>query len=324
MSLVDSYQRRFRYLRLSVTDSCNFRCVYCLPNGNCIDPKQERPLDLKEIENLILGFRELGVEKVRITGGEPTLRRDIVDIFALLRDLGIPELALSTNAYRLESLVPRLYDAGCRSVNVSLDSLNPERFALSTGQRSHSEIMRGIDAALGAGMKVKVNAVLMKGVNDDELPRFLDYIRAKDLSLRFIELMQTGDNHELFRQRHLRATPLIMELETLGFQRLQREILAGPAMEYAHPEYRGRIGFITPYASGFCDSCNRLRVSCRGELKLCLFGDGQSSLRHLLQDREQRVELKAEVLNLLTQKKATHALLEGRVGNTKHLASIGG
>lgn len=324
-SLVDSYQRRFRYLRLSITDSCNFRCAYCLPNGNCIDPSLERPLALREITHLAMAFAELGVEKIRITGGEPTLRRDVVDIIQTLSQIeGIQEVALSTNGYRLARLAPQLKKAGCRAVNVSLDSLNPDKFKAVTAQNSHADVMASLEASLAEGLRVKVNAVLMKDINDQELPAFLDYVKTRPIAVRFIELMRTGDNGELFQKHHVRAQELKDELLSFGFEALARHELGGPAEEFHHPDFQGRIGFITPYAKDFCTNCNRLRVSCRGELKLCLFGDGQDSLRHLLQNPWQKEELKDSILERLKLKKASHFLDEGKFGNTRQLASIGG
>lgn len=323
--LIDRYQRRFRYLRLSIIDACNFRCSYCLPNGYCFDSKAEKPLRLDEIRNLVSAFAGLGVEKVRVSGGEPTLRRDLLPILAGIAEVpGIRTLALSTNGYRLKTLAPELKTHGCQAVNVSLDSLNSERFAKVTGERGNHAVLEGIESALIEGLRVKINAVLMRGVNDRELPDFLDYVRTRDCSVRFIELMRTGDNREFFEEHHLRADSLSAELEQGGWMRLPRDATGGPADEYWHPDYRGRIGFIKPYAKNFCDSCNRLRVSCRGELKLCLFGNGQESLRGLLQDPAQEEELQRAVVARLAMKKVSHYLLENDFGNTRALANIGG
>ncbi|MBC7659523.1 MAG: GTP 3',8-cyclase MoaA [Chitinophagaceae bacterium] len=323
--LIDSYQRRFRYLRLSITDSCNFRCSYCLPNGSCIDPEAERPLNLDEIIHLTTAFAGLGVEKVRITGGEPTLRRDVIEIMEAIHQVdGIEHLAISTNGYRLSQLASRLVASGCTAANISLDSLNPAHFAKVTGQTSNKAVIGGIDASLESGMKVKINAVLMKGVNDIELPNFLDYVRDKPVAVRFIELMRTGDNKAFFDKHHIRAEVLADRLVESGWSPLARSALGGPATEYAHPDFAGRLGFITPYAKNFCDQCNRLRISCRGELKLCLFGDGQESIRHLLKAASQKEELQETILQRLTHKKASHALHDDDFGTTRQLASIGG
>lgn len=323
--LIDSYQRKFRYLRLSITDSCNFRCSYCLPNGNCIDPALEGPLNLDEIINLTTAFAGLGVEKVRITGGEPTLRRDVVDIISAISAVeGIDQLAISTNAYRLAQLAPRLAAAGCKAANISLDSLDAGKFARVTGQTTNQAVLDGIDAALEAGLKVKINAVLMKSINDGELSNFLDYVKTSPVTIRFIELMRTGDNQEYFEKHHVRADFLALDLVEQGWEVMQRGALSGPAEEYFHPDYQGRLGFIRPYAKNFCDGCNRLRISCRGELKLCLFGDGQESVRHLLQNPTQMEELQLTILQRLSTKKESHSLQDNNFGATRQLASIGG
>lgn len=324
-SLVDSHQRKFRYLRLSITDSCNFRCTYCLPNGNCIDPEAERPLNISEIKHLAEGFAGLGVEKVRITGGEPTLRRDVVEIIQTIAEVpGIQNVSLSTNGYRLASLAPRLAKAGCKAVNISLDSLDPNTFAQVTGQKTNQAVLEGIEASLASGLKVKINAVLMKGINDLEMQNFLAFAKEFPVTIRFIELMRTGDNREYFEKHHVRADVLSEELKALGWSQLPRSTTGGPAEEFFHPEYKGQMGFIRPYAKNFCDGCNRLRISCRGELKLCLFGDGQESIRHLLESPQQMFELQDKIQVLLLGKKASHFLDEGKFGNTKRLASIGG
>lgn len=323
--LIDSYHRKFRYLRLSITDSCNFRCSYCLPNGNCIDPNLEGPLDLDEIINLTTAFAGLGVEKVRITGGEPTLRRDVVAIIQAISSIeGIDLVAISTNGYRLSQLAPRLAAAGCKAANISLDSLDAEKFATVTGQKTNQDVLDGIDAALEAGLKVKINAVLMKGINDGELSNFLDYVKTSPVTIRFIELMRTGDNKEYFEKHHVRADVLALDLMEKGWERLERGALSGPAEEYVHRDYQGRLGFIRPYAKNFCDGCNRLRISCRGELKLCLFGDGQESIRHLLQTPSQMEELQLTILQRLSTKKQSHFLQDDNFGSTRQLASIGG
>jgi len=324
-SLIDSYQRKFRYLRLSITDSCNFRCSYCLPNGSCIDPEAERPLNLDEILNLTTAFAGLGVEKVRITGGEPTLRRDVVDIISAISAVeGIKQVAISTNGYRLAGLAPRLAEAGCGAANISLDSLNAGKFATVTGQKTNQDVLDGIDAAISEGMTVKINAVLMKGINDTELPNFLDYVKSNPVTVRFIELMRTGDNKAYFDKHHVRADILSKDLTDQGWTLMPRGVVGGPADEYFHPDYVGRLGFITPYAKNFCDGCNRLRISCRGELKLCLFGDGQESIRHHLQSPAQMEDLQLAILQRLSTKKISHFLHEDNFGTTRQLASIGG
>lgn len=322
----DSFGRRFHYLRLSVTDACNFRCVYCLPNGYKKVASADGPLSLIEIRNLVSGFAAMGFWKVRLTGGEPTLRRDIVEIAHEVSSTpGVLKVALSTNGYRLAQLARSLRTAGVDALNVSVDSLDPARFRKITGQDRLQDVLEGIDAAFGAGFKsVKVNVVLLKDMNDFDLEAYLEWIKSKTLSVRFIELMRTGTNQELFNRHHLSAGTIQLKLLASGWKMRRRAVGDGPAVEFEHPSYRGRIGLIAPYSTDFCQSCNRLRISSQGGLRLCLFGEKDHSLRHLLHSGIQRDELVAEVHRLIEQKAATHYLHEGNYGKTYDFAAIGG
>lgn len=322
--LQDSFGRRFSYLRLSITDACSFRCAYCLPNG--YQRTENDFLTLAEIRNLVAGFAELGTWKIRLTGGEPTLRRDLLEIIrAVAETPGIRRVALSTNGSRLGALVPALKSAGVRALNVSIDSLNRERFAEITGVDRLPEILEGLEAALEAGFDaVKLNAVLLKDWNDGELDGFLAYIRNRPVSVRFIELMPTGTTRELFERRHVRAEALRGKLLEQGWRPRARGEADGPADELEHPEYAGRVGLIAPYAKDFCATCNRLRITSRGELRLCLFGEGNSSIRRYLQHESQRGELQAAVAALLAKKEVSHYLPEGRFGNNQTFSAMGG
>jgi len=322
--LTDGFGRRFSYLRLSVTDVCNFRCEYCLPNGYQGNPRGF--LGLEEIRRLVTAFAELGTWKIRLTGGEPTVRKDFHDIVKTVRSVnGVRRLAMTTNAYRLARDAEQLKQAGIDAVNVSLDGLDAAHFERITGDRRFHQVMAGIDAALATGFdSVKVNTVLLKGLNDDQLPAFFDFVRERPLSLRFIELMRTGDNQTYFEQRHVSGQLVRDRLEAHGWTALKRGEADGPAIEYSHTDHAGRIGIIAPYTPGFCDTCNRLRVTARGGLRLCLFGNGTGNLRPLLQHDEQKEELKATILTALFGKRISHFLHEGDYGDTPHLAMTGG
>ncbi len=323
--LTDSHQRHFQYLRLSVTDTCNFRCVYCLPDGQ---KKTAQPpqLSREEIRRLVRGFAGLGFWKVRLTGGEPTVRQDILEIARDVADVpGIRRVALSTNGYRLASLAGALRAAGVSDVNISLDTLDRERFREVTGQDKLGDVVAGIEAALAAGFRsVKINAVWMQGSLERELGAFLDWVRGTPVSVRFIELMRTGDNAAFFEKRFVPSTQLQTVLLRAGWRRQERQTGDGPAVGYAHPEYRGTIGIIAPYSPDFCASCNRLRVNCRGDLRLCLFGEGGYPLRPFLREDTQVGELQQAVRAVLVDKKAGHELQEGRYGLTRNFATIGG
>jgi cyclic pyranopterin phosphate synthase len=327
-SLVDSYHRRFVYLRLSVTDRCNFRCSYCLPNGYIKPIEKNHPAELSvtEIQNLVRGFVELGVRKVRLTGGEPTVRRDLLEIAqAVARTPGIEKVGITTNGTRLKELARPLRQAGVTALNVSVDSLNRETFKQITGMDRLESILDGLEHALTLGFEsVKINAVLLDGWNETELSTFMEWIRNRPVSVRFIELMETGHNIEFFRRRHISAGKIQFELLKSGWSPRKRGGAEGPAIVYEHPHYQGTLGLIAPYSEDFCVSCNRLRVSSVGALRLCLFGSGDASLRDLLQSELQTPELVARIRALVAQKPEAHLLKEGNYGNTWNLSSIGG
>ncbi|PKG55146.1 GTP 3',8-cyclase MoaA [Shewanella sp. Choline-02u-19] len=323
--LQDNFGRRFHYLRMSVTDVCNFKCTYCLPDGYRPDGKPKF-LDLNEIEHLVSAFSEVGTQKVRITGGEPSLRKDFTDIIRIVKDNEkIKTIATTTNGYRLAKHAQEWYDAGLRRINISVDSLDPKMFYQITGENKFDEVMRGVDAALEAGFeRVKINAVLLKGLNDKDLPRFLHWIKSTPIDLRFIELMETGLGHDYFKAHHLAGADIKTQLQQEGWQFDTPSADDGPAQNFSHQDYQGRIGLIMPYAKNFCASCNRLRVSAKGKLHLCLFTENGVDLRDLLQTQDQQAELIERLHGQLAQKKETHFLHDGITGVTQHLASIGG
>ncbi|MFP4335266.1 MAG: GTP 3',8-cyclase MoaA [Wenzhouxiangella sp.] len=323
-TLQDRFGRRFSYLRLSVTEVCNFRCQYCLPDG--FRGEKHGFLSVDEIRRLVQAFAELGTFKVRLTGGEPTVRRDFSDILACVAATpGVRRVAMTTNAYRLARHAAAWRAAGLDAVNISLDALDAASFQRITGDRRFTAVMAGIDQALAVGFKaVKINTVLLRDLNDDQLPAFFEFVRDRPVSLRFIELMQTGDNQAYFQRHQIPGSLIRTRLESEGWQPVVRGPAAGPAVEYAHPDHAGRIGLIAPYAAHFCDGCNRLRVTARGALKLCLFGNGSNDLRLWLRADDQTEALKSHIMSALFEKPPTHFLHQGRVGDTPHLASTGG
>lgn len=325
-SLTDGLGRRFEYLRLSLTDVCNFRCTYCLPDGYRKQCGRPKDLSVAEMTRAVRAFARLGLWKVRLTGGEPTLRPDFEEAARAIAAIpGIRRVAMTTNGYRLADRAQAWRDAGVSAINISVDSLDPARFAAITGHDRLGEVLRGVEAARAAGFEsIKLNAVLMRGVNDDELPAMLDFVARHDLSLRFIEVMRTNDNADFFAARHLPAQAVVEQLDALGWQRLPRLPGAGPAVEFAHPAAKGRIGIIAPYSRDFCTSCNRLRLSSEGKLHLCLFGDGGLDLRPLLQSDADEEALIRRIVALTATKAPAHRLHEGNSGATPHLASIGG
>lgn len=325
MSLVlnDPQGRQFRYLRLSVTDVCNFRCTYCLPQGykKC---QASQELTVPEVSRLLRAFSVLAFRKIRLTGGEPTLREDLPEIIRESTLNGF-QVGLTTNGYRLDKKVHRLKESGLSLLNVSLDSLSPAKFKTVTGKDEFASLQKGLDEALSLGFeKIKINTVLMKHLNDQEFPNFLEYVRTRPISLRFIELMPTEQNRDFFSRHHTRSDVFVQELVNKGWKESTKDSEAGPAIEYFHDDFQGRIGFISPYAKNFCSQCNRLRVSARGDLRLCLFGKGEVSLRSYLQRDEDLAELVRFIQNTLHLKPVSHSLHEGDYGDMQTLSSYGG
>lgn len=337
--LEDNFGRRFSYLRLSITDACNFRCQYCLPNSYKKTTK-EPYLSVDEIRRLVTAFTELGLWKIRLTGGEPTLRREFEEISHTISQIpGIKKIAFTTNGYRLARCAKSFYDAGLRAVNVSVDSLSPETFYKITGQNKLQLVLDGLQAAKEVGFEsIKINVVLLKHFNSHnfnqsssseaeflpQLNEFLNFIRNKNYDVRFIELMQTLENKAYFEKYHISATNIREKLMAQNWQLKAREIGDGPAEIWQHEEFAGRVGLIAPYSKDFCTTCNRLRVNSLGYLRLCLFGEGGIYLRPLLQHDSQKEELKTLIIKSLPVKKISHNLLHGDTGDTPHFASIGG
>ena len=322
---IDGYGRRFRYLRLSVTEVCNFRCTYCLPNGW----KKTRPMDFLsalEIERLAKAFAGLGLTKVRLTGGEPGVRKDLTDIIARIDQVeSVCKIAMTTNGYNLHHHIDDWVGAGLTHLNVSIDALEADTFHQITGHDRFDDVMLGLDRALEHDLsKVKINSVLLKDSAEDDFSSWTDFVRIRPITVRFIELMRTGDNAEFFARQHVKGTVLKDWLELHGWRPSIRGVDDGPAIEYFHPDYAGRLGLITPYSKGFCDSCNRLRVSARGQMQLCLFGSGGLELRDLLQSDDDSDRLQARITASLQHKAAGHRLSVSDPGTTLNLAQTGG
>lgn len=322
--LADGFGRRFRYLRLSVTEVCNFHCTYCLPDGY----RKEGPqgfLTPAECERVVRAFADLGVSKVRITGGEPGVRRDLADIVGRAAAVpGVDKVCITTNGWNLARQIDAWREAGLTNLNVSIDSLDPEAFRAITGHDRLASVVAGLDRALALGLPtVKVNSVLLRDTAAAGFDAFADFVRERPVTVRFIELMRTGDNADFFAAQHTPGRVLADWLAARGWTRRERAADDGPAVEFSHPDHAGRLGLIAPYAPGFCDSCNRLRVTARGQLRLCLFGDLGVDLRDLLADDEPEA-LRGRILRAMTLKPAGHRLGEGMTGGTRQLAQFGG
>ena len=282
--LLDPFARAITYLRVSVTDRCDFRCVYCMSEHMTFLPKKEL-LTLEELDRMCSTFVRLGVRKLRITGGEPLVRRDIMTFFqAMSRHLdsgALKELTLTTNGSQLERFAADLFAAGVRRVNVSLDTLDADKFARITRWGRLPQVLRGIDAAQKAGLRVKINAVALKGFNEDELQAITAWCAERDMDLTWIEVMPMGEDitpdsrlGQFWSLKDVQATYaaayMVTELsETSG----------GPARYVRLEETGQKIGFITPMSHNFCESCNRVRLTCTGELFMCLGQEDVADLR---------------------------------------------
>ncbi|MEM6303537.1 MAG: GTP 3',8-cyclase MoaA [Pseudomonadota bacterium] len=281
--LIDPFQRAISYLRVSVTDRCDFRCVYCMAENMTFLPKKEL-LTLEELDRLCTAFVDLGVQKLRITGGEPLVRRGIMTFFnSMSRHLdsgALQELTLTTNGSQLEKFADDLYAAGVRRVNISLDTLDEDKFAAITRWGRLPQVLRGIDAALRAGLRVKLNAVALKGFNEVELPALTAFCAARDMDLTWIEVMPMGDlgnEDRLDQYWSLRDVRAAYEQAYSVTDLIERT--GGPARYVRLEETGQKIGFITPLTHNFCESCNRVRLTCTGELYMCLGQEDVADLR---------------------------------------------
>ena len=276
----DRYGREINYLRVSLTDLCNLRCLYCMPAEGVCKLEHREILSIEEVVEIAAAAVELGINKIRLTGGEPLVRRGVVDLVKQLKALpGLEELVLTTNGILLPELAGPLKAAGLDRVNISLDSLNPEKYKHLTRGGSLDKALAGLRAAADAGLTpIKLNAVLIGGVNDDEIPALVELTRDKDREMRFIELMPIGDAQGFGPEAYLPAATVLERVPEL---RPLEGTEGGVAKLYALPGAKGRVGLISPLSCSFCSQCNRLRLTADGHLKPCLHSGREISLRGL-------------------------------------------
>lgn len=330
--LIDPFARPISYLRVSVTDRCDFRCTYCMAENMTFLPKKEL-LTLEELDRMCSTFVALGVKKLRITGGEPLVRRDIMAFFrSMSRHLdsgALRELTLTTNGSQMTRFAAELADCGVRRVNISLDTLDEAKFARITRWGRLAQVMKGIDAAQNAGLRVKINTVALKGFNEDELFALTDWCAQRDMDLTFIEVMPMGDMGEEDRidqywpLRDLRAR--LADRYTLTDL---PENTGGPARYVRVEETGARIGFITPLTHNFCESCNRVRLTCTGELYMCLGQEDMADLRAPLRASPDNALLEAAIRAAIARKPKGHDFdysrqkVAGQV--SRHMSHTGG
>jgi cyclic pyranopterin phosphate synthase len=308
----DQFGRRVEYVRVSVTDKCNLRCVYCMPIEGLDWLKRESLLSYEEIASILRTMAGMGLEKVRITGGEPLVRKDLPDLVRMVSEIpGIEDISLSTNAVLLGDQAQDLRDSGVSRVNVSLDSLQEERVdAIARRPGSFGRIMEGLDAAEKVGFDpIKINVVLMGGQNDDEIEEFALITRDRPWHIRFIELMPTGSNLELSADHFVSSQDVLARIRRMGsIEPVDGPTGNGPATYFQFPGAAGTVGVITPMSHNYCDRCNRVRLTADGQLRPCLFGSLQTNLRDPLRAGADLVPLIEETLQVKPER---HYLIQG-------------
>jgi GTP 3',8-cyclase len=324
-ALRDQFGRTIEYLRISVTDRCNFRCMYCMPaEGLQWLPRQDL-LSYEEITEVVRQLAPLGLRRLRLTGGEPTIRPDLVKLVSMLKAIpGIEDIALSTNGVKLPELAAPLRAAGLDRVNMSADSLQPERIAKIARRNLGFDPIIGAQAAEAAGLgPIKINVVVMKGINDDEVEDFARLTLTRPWYVRFIELMPVGDMAHLTWEHVVPSDEILARVGSVApLQAFTPEVKGnGPAAYYRFAGGVGAIGVITPMTHTYCGSCNRVRLTADGRLRTCLFGDHEVDLRTPLRAGER---LEPFFVKALEEKPKEHGLLQMKVGGLKALSQVGG
>lgn len=328
--LVDGFQRRISYLRLSVTDRCDLRCSYCMPERMTFLPRKE-VLSLEELYRLSLGFIARGVTKIRVTGGEPLVRRDIIDLFrALGRELGkgLEELTLTTNATQLAQHADDLAAAGVKRVNISLDTRDGAKFAQLSRRDVLPQVLEGIAAAKAAGLKVKLNTVALKGINEDEIPDLVAWAHGEGFDLTLIEVMPLGEVEEDRVDHYLPLTEVRSKLAQRWTLMPLSDSTGGPARYDRVEETGGRLGMITPLTNNFCAGCNRLRLTATGQLYPCLGGGERVDLRAALRSDDPDANLQTALNEAMRIKPERHHFDISRRGaepaQPRHMSMTGG
>ena len=330
--LIDPFNRAITYLRVSVTDRCDFRCVYCMSENMNFLPKADL-LTLEELDKMCTAFISQGVEKLRITGGEPLVRRNIMEFFSSisrhLKTGALKELTLTTNGSQLHRFAEQLAEIGIRRINVSLDTLNEEKFSQITRWGRLVQVLNGIDAALAAGIKIKINTVALKGFNEDELEEIVKWCANRKMDLTFIEVMPMGDiGNENRLNQYWPLSDLRKRLTKTWTLKDTDEQTGGPARYVRVNETGQKIGFITPMTHNFCESCNRVRLTCTGELYQCLGQEDQVDLRKVLRKNSEIEPLLEAIHNAISKKPKGHDFdysrqsISGQM--SRHMSHTGG
>jgi cyclic pyranopterin phosphate synthase len=309
----DNFNREIDYLRISLTERCNFKCIYCMPDGCELAPDILSELEYK---NIIRSFRELGIKKVRFSGGEPLLSPYLENLISYSKELGIEDIALTSNGLGLSKRLENLKELGLKRVNISLDTLREERFNSITKSKAFHDVMKSIEMAERLEMELKINCVLIKGINEDEIVDLLEFTKNRNLEIRFIELMPIGQG-KLYKG----VTPKEV-LETLPNLRFISRRTGNTEGYYQRDGYKGKISFINPLSCSFCDYCSRVRLTSRGTIKLCLHSKEEIDLKPFLGEIE---GLKKYIEKIIIEKPEKHHMVEeGKSNSEKFMYQIGG
>lgn len=326
--LADAFHRPITYLRISVTDRCNLRCVYCMPEEGLPWIDKREILTYEEIAEIVRAAAKVGVRSIRLTGGEPLIRKDLKRLVSMIAAIpGIDDIALSTNGLLLTEQVRGLVDAGLTRANISLDTLREDRFEAIARRPGLQRVLDGIDAAFAAGLgPIKLNCVVMRGQNDDEVQAFAEMTRDRAVAVRFIEVMPVHENVDGHKGQYISATEILDRIRANGeLKPVDGPKGNGPARYYAFDGAAGSVGVISPLSHDYCDTCNRVRLSADGRLKLCLFGDHFIDLRTPVRDRAGEDALIAILRGSMYVKPERHHLDIGQTASAmRALSEIGG
>ncbi len=301
-NLTDKFGRKYKYLRVSITDRCNFRCKYCMPTH---DFKMLRHQDILSYEEIIFAvntFAQLGINKIRVTGGEPLVRKNIEFFLKELKEIkGIKEVTLTTNGSLLEKLASQIYEAGIKRINISLDSLKPDRYTYITGGFNINKVIKGIEVAKKAGLSpIKINTVAIKNFNDDEIYDFCEFAAENDLNVRFIEFMPIGNNFEWKKENIITGNEILAIIkQKYDLEKTGKSAMSGPAENYKLSN-GAKIGIITPISNHFCNECDKLRLTADGKIRPCLLSDNEIDVSGAIREKNNKklLQLLKESLNI--------------------------
>ena len=326
MNLLDKYKREIDYLRISITDKCNLKCIYCMPEDKIESTDERELLTFEEIEKICIAAADIGIKKIKITGGEPLLRKDTAKLIKRIKQIaGIEKVTLTTNGILLEKNIDELIQAGIDGINISLDSLKEEKYQAITRCGNLKDVFSGIESALNGKIKIKLNCVIIKNINEDEIIEIAELAQKYPIDVRFIELMPIGYGKEFSSV----SNEVIKDKLENCFGKLSDSKIIhgnGPAEYFNINSFKGSIGFISALSHTFCNSCNRVRITCDGSIKLCLNYDDELNIKERIRNGMSDEELKNYLYHCIMEKPLCHSFNKGKNNNTDHrkMVQIGG